>query len=98
MTYSECLWMKSRATLALSMGDLRTPGLSQARESRSRWASPYCDVKARDRVVLPDPELPNTTMRRITSRTDTMAVSLTRIRLQRGIYFCLHRGKCPVKG
>jgi hypothetical protein len=58
--------------LALSVSDLRPPGLSQASESRSRWASPYCDVKTRARVVLPEPELPNTTMRRITLETDVM--------------------------
>src|SRR4029453_11680989 len=69
MTHSECSWMKSRIVLALSVSDLRPPGLSQASESRSRWASPYCDVKTRARVVLPEPELPNTTMRHITFET-----------------------------
>src|SRR6478672_4960672 len=89
MTHSECSWMKSRIVLALSVSDLRPPGLSQATESRSRWASPYCDVKRRARVVLPEPELPNTTMRRITFET----ARLTRIRLQSAIYFWLYRGQ-----
>src|SRR6516164_581156 len=86
MTHSECSCMKSRIVLALSVSDLRPPGLSQASESRSRWASPYCDVKTRARVVLPEPELPNTTMRRITFET----ARLTRIRLQSAIYFWLY--------
>src|SRR6266513_4466123 len=72
MTHSECSWMKSPIVFALSVSDLRRPGLSQASESRSRWASPYCNVKTRARVVLPEPELPNTTMRRITLETDVM--------------------------
>src|SRR6476660_5140683 len=79
--------MKSRIVLALSVSDLRRPGLSQASESRSRWASPYCDVKTRARVVLPEPELPNTTMRHITFET----ARLTRIRSN----FWVFQEKCP---
>src|SRR6476620_7201321 len=79
--------MKSRIVLALSVSDLRAPGLSQASESRSRWASPYCDVKTRARVVLPEPELPNTPMRHITFET----ARLTSIRSN----FWVFQDKCP---